>query len=280
MNVKNYISAIIYSLYSRAFYANLFSENRLSPIKYLILLCIIIAIPNGMQIKSYMNNFAIENENIQNLEYIKKQIPNIIIEGENIKFDTPTNINVISKEGNLVAIFDVENKVDDISKFEKILVFKNNVLIIKLPEKQNEIAIDLKSLKDSFKQYQTSTDGKKKIDVDKFLTDFTQILNISVISITFMLSLWYFLSYLISILGYSLLAGLLYNLMLKTKGFNFKQSFKIATFTATPIFLLEMLAGILGYPLFSRVSLVYFITHLIYIHFAIESYKKLERFIK
>lgn len=275
MNIKNYIFAIPASLYSRAFYASLFNINNVSPVKYLILLCLIIAIPNAMQIKSYMNNFAVDNENMQSLEYIKKQIPEIIIEGDKVKFDTEKNVNVISKEGNLVAIFDVENKVEDISKFEKILVFKNDVLIIKLPEKQNEIAIDLRSLKESFKQYQISSGGKDKIDVNKFLNDFTQILNISALSISAILTFWYFLSYLISILGYSLIAGFLYNIMLKNKGFNFKQSFKIATFTATPIFCLEMLAAVLGYPLFSRVGLVYFITHLIYIHFAIESYKKL-----
>ena len=34
MKASNYIKAIIYSLYSRAFYANLFTESKLSPIKY------------------------------------------------------------------------------------------------------------------------------------------------------------------------------------------------------------------------------------------------------
>jgi hypothetical protein len=275
MKASNYIKAIIYSLYSRAFYANLFTESKLSPIKYLILLCLIISIPNSLEIKSYMNNFADDSGNMQNLEYIKKQIPDVIVEGDKVKFDTENNVNIVSKDGNLVAIFDVENKVDDTSKFEKILVFKSDVLIIKMPEKKNQIVIDLAGLKDSFKQYQTPVNGKNKIDVNRFLDDFSKVLNIPTVIITLLLLFWYFLSYIISILGYSLIVGFAINIMLKTRGFNFKLSFKIATFTATAIFCFEMLAAILGYNLFSNVGLVYFITHLIYIHFAIESYKKL-----
>jgi len=275
MNAKNYIKAIIYSLYSRVFYANLFTENKLSPIKYLILLCLIISIPNSFEIKSYMNNFADDSGNIQNLEYLKKQIPDVVIEGNKVKFDTENNVNIVSKDGNLVAIIDVENKIDDISKFEKILVFKNDVLIIKMPKKKNQIVIDLASLKDSFRQYQTPTNGKNNIDVNRFLDDFSKVLNIPTFLITLLLLFWYFLSYIISILGYSLIVGFAINIMLKTRGFNFKLSFKIATFTATAVFCLEVLTAILGYTLFSNVGLVYFITHLIYIHFAIESYKKL-----
>lgn len=271
MKASNYIKAIIFSLYSRAFYANLFTESKLSPIKYLILLCLLISIPNSLEIKSYMNNFADDSGNMQNLEYIKKQIPDVIVEGDKVKFDTENNVNIVSKDGNLVAIFDVENKVDDTSKFEKILVFKSDVLIIKMPEKKNQIVIDLAGLKDSFKKYQTTVNGKNKIDVNRFLDDFSKVLNIPTVIITLLLLFWYFLSYIISILGYSLIVGFAINIMLKTRGFNFKLIFKIATFTATAVFCLEMLAAILGYNLFSNVGLVYFITHLIYIHFAIES---------
>jgi hypothetical protein len=185
------------------------------------------------------------------------------------------NKNIYSKSGNLIAIFDVENKIDDLDKYEKVLIINQHGIRFKFAEDAVVMVLLAGEIEQSFKQY-FSDEGKNKsgLDIVRLFEDFRMILEMPYMLIVIFLAMVFFVKNIFSALAYSFVVGIMIVTVCKNGIFEFRQCFRIAAFTATPVVLLDMLSNMLGGGLFSYTSLVYFITHMLYIHFAVESYKR------
>ena len=276
--LKYYITALYYSLFSRKFYADLIGRRNALGVKYLLVLAIIVAAPISIEIK-YLITKAFPSSDSESAEdnwsYIKSQVPEIYIQNNNIKIDAVTNQNIISRSGDLVAVFDVENKIDDLTQYNKILVINSDSIRLKLPENQGTAVILTNEIAHSMKQYFIESAKGDKLDTQRFFDDLWQITKTPLPLIIFFTVIWYFIKYLFSVFAYSFMAGMFLTMICKKTSFDFRQCFRIAVFTATPVALIEAISNVSGGGLFSYTSLVYFITHMLYIHFAVESYKKL-----
>jgi hypothetical protein len=276
--LRYYISALYYSLFSRRFYADLIANKRMLGFRYLLILAVIAATPISFEIKYIISKIfppATASEPAEeSIDFIKKQVPPLYIENNKLRIEASTNQSIVSRSGSLLAIFDVENKIDDLEQYDKILIVGQDTLRLKLPDNQGTAVIMTNEIFQSLKPYFMESGQGEKFDTSRFFDDMVRISQTPLPVIIMFSSFWYLAIYMFSALAYSFAAGLLLTIICKKTSFDFRQCFRIAVFTATPVALLEAISNISGEALFSFASLVYFATHILYIHFAIESYKR------
>lgn len=271
--LKFYIRALFLSFFSRRFYADLIANRNIFGIWYLLILSVFVATPLAFEVKFIINHFFFtEGTSIdESVEHISKQMPAIEFHDGKIEVQSKTNQSIYSRSGNLVAVFDVESKIDDLNGYEEILVINENGMRFKFSDGGVAVLMGVE-IENALKQYIV----EDKFNSEKFFTDIRKILKTPLIAILVFSTIWFFIGYLVSAFALSFIVGIFISFVCKNSTFDLKMCYRIAAFTATPVALLEMLSNLVGGALFSHVSLVYFITHLIYIHFAVESYKKLK----
>ncbi len=276
--LKFYISALYLSLFSRKFYADLIHNRQIFGVRYLLLLSIIVATPIAMEVKYIFSNiFSAEGISIDdNVDYVFKQLPEISVENGKIKTSAKSNLSVVSKSGAVMVVFDTENKIDDLDNYDGVLVVNEEGIRFKLPNESGVAILMASDIENAFNQYTESTASGNKFNLIKMFSDIKQVLKTPFILIVILASLWFFLRYVFSAIIYSFIVGIFFSVVCKRTSFDFKQCFRVAAFAATPVALLEMISNIFGGGLFSYVSLVYFLTHMIYIHFAVDSYRKIK----
>ena len=275
-NLKYHINAFYQSLFSRAFYADLIANKKILGFRYLMILALILAIPVSIEVRAIMQNIFGAGNSVENIEYVAKQVPDIFIENGHFKINAQANQNILSSNGQIVAVLDVENKVNDLDSYDKVVVISSDSMRIKLPNNAGfGVAIlNPEEVAKSFQQYfEPQTQGVLKLDKEQFFGDLAQISKTPMILIILMSFLWYLVNYSLSAIFFSFVAGIFMAIMCKTSNFDFRRTFRIAAFTSTAVMLLELTSTITG-GLFMNASLVYFITHLLYIHFAVESYRR------
>jgi hypothetical protein len=274
--LKYYIEALYQSLFSRRFYFDLTARKSMLGIKYILILAIIVSTPRAFEIKYIIARVfsPVPGESVeQNLNFIEAQIPPIYIRNGKFSIDASKNKEIMSTSGNLIAVFDVEDKINDLNDYNNILVINPETLRFKISDDETMVFMT-NELSESLDKY-FDEDGKgKKFNTEKFFFDLAQISKTPLLLIILFTVMGYFAKYLFSALLFSFVAGIFFVSICKRTIFDFRQCYRIAAFTLTPVALLETISNSLGGSIFSYTSLVYFITHLLYIHFALESYKK------
>jgi hypothetical protein len=277
LELKYYINALYLSFFSRKFYAELINNNKLLGARYLLILTFIVALPVSFEVKYIINMIFPSSESAtsdENLDYIQKQIPEIKIVNGEFNIAAETNIEVTSKSGELVGIFDVENKVDDLTSYNEVIIVNKESVRIKLPNDAGTAVMMSNELAQTLQQYFNDNGKDKTFDTKRFFEDLKQVSRTPLLFIIIFSVIWFYMKYILATLAYSFVAGLFFTIICKKATFDFRQCFRVAVFTATPVALLEAISNSSGGTLFSHASLVYFVTHMIYIHFAVESYRK------
>lgn len=273
-NLAFYFSALILSLYSRRFYAHIVKFPVKPAMKYLLLLSLLVALPLAMEAKSMVDRLsrAGQVDVEKDLEHIRKQLPEIYIKDSKFAFSIENNLAVNSLTGDIVAIFDIEGLITDLSTYPGVAIVNKNDLKILIPETDEVMVIKPEEVRNS--QYFQISDGVRKLNTKEFFVFLKNVMSIPFLMIYLVAILWILARYTISSLAYSFIVGVFLSMMAKENSFDFRQCFRVAAFTLTPVAILEMTSNYLGHPLFSYVTLVYFVTHILYIHFAVESYRR------
>jgi hypothetical protein len=210
--IKYYISALFLSLFSRRFYADLMKNRSDLGLRYLLFLSLVIAAPLAVEAKYLLSNIfkAQSGSAGENLEQILKQVPKITVENESFKIDSDVNKNIYSKSGNLIAIFDVENKIDDLDKYEKVLIINQHGIRFKFAEDAVVMVLLAGEIEQSFKQY-FSDEGKNKsgLDIVRLFEDFRMILEMPYMLIVIFLAMVFFVKNIFSALAYSFVVGIM-----------------------------------------------------------------------
>ncbi len=271
--------SIYLSLYSRGFYFDLIQNKRMLGAKYLLLLSLIISVPVSIKVKMIITNFFTEQEvsTDDNINYIASQMPDVFVEGNFLKFRGESNYIINSKVGKAVVIVDVEEKISDLKDYEKIAVVDKSGFRYKLADGKGIVVIPSSDIIAGLNQYLIGDGANSKLNKEKFFNDLKILAQAPILLIFILSFLWFYTNNLVSALLFSFITGILFALICRNYSFDFKQCFRIAAFTLTPVLYLETISNMLGNSLFSNASLVYFVAHLLYIHFAIESYKKLRK---
>ncbi len=272
--LKFYISALYLSLFSRGFYVGLIGSSRVLGLRYILLLAVLLAVPVAMEVR-YLIAGIFPVGSAESLENIKKQIPPVYYENGEFKIEAAENRNIVAMTGEVLAVLDVERKIDDLSHYNKIVIISPEALRLKFSESSAVAVIMANEIYKSLNQYfKITAGGRSKFDTAQFVDDLDQVSRTPTFLITIFSAMWFFLKYAFSAFGFSFVAGMMMAMLCNRTIFDLRQCFRIAAFTATPVAFLEIISVSLGGGLFSYASLVYFITHMIYIHFAIESYKR------
>jgi Protein of unknown function (DUF1189) len=278
MNTTFYnINAIYYSLFSRGFYAELINKNSVLGLRYLFIMAVLVALPLSLTMKSKVSAMVRSNpsESVEsNLAYIEKQLPAIFLKNENLKIEAFTNVEILSMSGDLIAVFDIERTVQDLAKYDSILVINPETLRFKLPNGKIEVFM-IDEVSGSLGRYFDDTPEGKKFNPERFFEGIKQVYSVPLPIIVLFTAIGYFLVYLVSAIIYSFVVGSFFLLLYEKPLLSFRKCFRVAAFTLTPVVMLEAISNALGGNIFSYTSLVYFTTHIIYIYFALESYKKL-----
>ena len=117
-------------------------------------------------------------------------------------------------------------------------------------------------------------DGERKIiNTQLLLEDLKYIFLTPSLVFLLLASFWFFITYAIKALAFSFFAAFVSSLILKSRIFPFKTFIRISAFALTPIFILEFITYSFGVGLFSSPSVVYFVAQLVYIYYAVDSYK-------
>lgn len=276
--IKYYISALYLSLFSRNFYAELIANKNIMGIKYLLLLALIVSTPIALEVKYLFKNiFTSEGVGIdESVDHILKQLPEISIKEGKIITSLKDNLTITSRSGDIIAIFDVQNKLTALDNYESILVISEDSVRVRMPDDAGTAVLLARDIEEIFRQYNETTEEGNKFNLIKLFTDVKHILKTPLPLIIILASLWFWLRYIFSAFVYSFMAGIFLSIMCKKNSFDLKLCFRVAAFTLTPVALLEMFSNMMGGGLFSYATLVYFITHILYMYFAVESYRKLK----
>ncbi len=291
MNKIFYLKSLYKSLYCREFYFNLFFARKVSYFKYLLILAMLVAIPVSLNAKKTLNQIisselpifsSINNEIIdKEIEFIKSQSPEIIYKNNQFYSDNfePTIIKNHSNE--ILAIIDTERKLTKSDYNNSPVILKDNELIFNDEINNIQTSLPANEVFNSFEKYfDNKNENEKLFRIDKFYFDFLSIINTPFYVILFFCFIWFLVKFLISTILYSFIVGAMLSILIKNYIFEYKLCLKISAFTLTPIVIFECVTYGAGVKIFNYTNLVYFITHIIYIYFAIESFSKIKNKIK
>lgn len=283
--LKFYFSALVKSFYSRDFYFNLIWRNNFYGFKYIFLLALLLAIPVSFQVKQMLSSMMVNEAGLfhavsgseinKEIDNISAQLPNITFEDNRFISDSTAPSYIKGGDGSLVAVIDTERKLTNLSNFNNLVLLRENEMILIMDGRVSG-SVPAADLYQSFRNYFTVNDeGKPQFNIKAFFRDFYSIVTTPYPVIFVFCIIWFAIKYFFKALLYSFISGLFLGLMLKNYQFDFKLCLRIAIFTATPVALLEFVTYMIGYNIFNYGNLVYFLTHMIYIYFAVESYKKI-----
>ncbi len=285
--LKFYIHSLAKSLHSRIFYSELIRRNNIYGLKYTLFIALILSIPASLQVRYLLNSLVtseagmfhqISGNNIEKeIEYISAQVPKLIFERGKFKTNNLEPTYIRSKNGEPIAVIDTERNLEDLSTLGNIVLLRDTDMLILAGGKTSGI-INAADIYQSFQNYFLINSEKVlQFNSDDFFRDFYAIITISYPAIFIFCFIWLGLRYFFKAILYSFIVGIFFSLMLKIYRFDFKQCVRISAFTSTPVALLEFISFTSGQNIFAYPNLVYFTTHLIYIYFAVESFRKMSQ---
>lgn len=280
-NIILYLNSLGLALFSRKFYYELFVVHKSLGFGYLLFISVLISVPVSYKTKGAMVNFIGNNisdsaeEVHENVEYISSQLPLLqIIQGkiQNVKI-MPSPSVVESKQGKPVFIFDISDKIDDYSAYDDVVIINSDKFVMLFAG--ITMAVSLSDILPDIQKYLTVKESYTEFDIKSLFADM-EILFLSP-TLVFLLisSFWFFLRYAFKALTFSFFVGALSNIFLKTRIFTFRTFVRISCFSLTIVFIFEFMSYFWGIAIFSRPEIVYFVAHLLYINYAVESYKKM-----
>lgn len=283
-DLKNHLISIYKSFYLREFYYDLFKSSKSYGFQYLMLLAFIVSIPVSIHVKMIAEDLVgvkdvpsvDENYLKSNAKYISNQIPKIHIENKRFVSEVSEPKEIYAKGGKLVAVIDTSDKLLEMGFYDNVIVVNSkDVIIIIGGVVVNIPAADFLA---SFEEYfsVSKEKGKKTFLTNKFFTDYNLLVLMPTVIITIICAGWFFVSYLFTNLLFSVAVALMCFIVLKKNNFPFRTLIKISIYTSTPIMLLEFISFATQQVFFSDTNIIYLVIHVLYIHFAVESYKKLE----
>ncbi len=272
--LRYYINALYLSLYSRNFYAQLIGKGTALGVKYLLLLSLLLAVPMSLYAhRAITGFFASDSVSTQdNLNRISSQMPALKVEQGRIVMPFTYNHIISGSDGGDAVVFDVENKIDDLEMYDRILVV--NAEGIRIKTAGGTAVFMASELEQILKQYFTPEKGGNRFNGEKFFSDMGKISATPFLFVLVICVFWYFMQCMVSALIYSFIVGMFISILQRGTKFDFRTCFRVAAFTSTPIALMEMTSIWMGQGIFAYASVVYFVTHMLYIYFAVESYTK------
>lgn len=279
-NFKLYIKALLFSLFSRSFYYDLIVSYKIYGLIYVFFLSFIISLPISHQVKSSFNNFigvtsdASIDEINDNIDYIADQIPDLAIKNNKMSIASGDDtIVVVSKSNKPVFVIDTNDSIQDLTGYENTILLGSDKFILSFNEAS--VAISLADVMSDLAKYLSKKDGYTEFSFRDLFLDMRGLFIFPAFAFVIVSALWFFMRYSFKVVAFSFVAGFLMNLMLKGRVFTYRAFLRVSSFAITPIFLMEFMSYNFGVVIFSRPELVYLVTHLFYIYFAIESYKKM-----
>lgn len=282
-SLRTYISAMLNSLYSRGFYFSIFRDTQISAIKYILFLCLLVSIPLSLQVK-YLLNLTVSDkvgffgstdtdEIAEEVNFLNNQMPQITYEKNSFFSSSDKPEFIKSRSDNVLAVVDTSRQFNNYEMLDNAAILKDNEFILISGGKLSG-SIPAGEAFSSFQNYFYSNhEDIQQFDTKKFFRDLLSIVKTPVLVIYVFCFLWLGIKYFFSIIFYSFISGIFMGVMLKNFQFDFKLCMRIAAFTITPVAILEVISFMIGGGLFAYANLVYFVTHVLYIYFAVESFR-------
>ncbi len=279
--IKLYITSLYLSLFSKGHYYKLFVNYNFYGFRYIALLSLLIAIPitnfTKKDLKAFIGEEAsssIEESN-ENYDHILSQMKTLRIkEGKFIDDFNSVPQNIFSKSGKLIMVFDPSNTIQNLDKYQDVIFLKSDTVYYLTDG--NSVGISLVNLIPELKSYLNQVEGGvTNFNVEKLFSDLRWMFVSPSLILFIGCFCWFFLRYSFKAVAFSFFVGMMVNLIMKGRVFPFKTYIRISTFALTFVFLLEFLSVTLGIQIFSSPELIYFLAHLIYIYYAVDSYKQI-----
>jgi hypothetical protein len=250
-----------------------------------VLLAVVYASAFSRAASDFKNNFMHEIAIIsddgkivglkENAAGVVDSMPKMIISGDEIKFEI-TEPKVIDKDSSYIPlVFDPTGKFNP-ENFERAIVLNSKNLIIKIPANTQVVSVNELIRLQYFQRF---ADAEGVIDNSKLAINVLEIFSSLVgLMAPLMFIAGIFINMLILSVGclmFAMVTQVMFSL-LRVENNDFKNCLRISAYTATPVFLLDMLQLLLMKQLFGLQFLVYFTIRVIYIYTAIDSYRKVE----
>lgn len=279
-------------MYSKIFYWDLLRNRKNSGFSYILLLSIIGAIissislgteANKQKTKLFESTATIDMAgNISDLNDSAKEIVNqfpklkIAADG-NLEFDiTAPRIIANKEEKGFKLVFDPTDKFNP-SKFDFILVVNTHKIIAKVSDNEQIF---------NFEQFKLKTILANVIDEQGYINNYklaleglnfiNQYSNIMYIFVFIGSLAGMIFSLGLSFLFFSLVGNILMSFMNVTP-ISYKTCLRLAAYTITPIFLLDVFQLAIMQQIFGMQMAIYFVLHIVYMFFAIDAFKDIEK---
>jgi hypothetical protein len=285
-NFSFYIRSLALALFSKQYYYDLIKHKKISGFKYIFFISLLAAIPISLNIKDSITAF-ISGKNSSNQQYIEdgkfilSQIPEIYYDKGNFRTEEERVYEAYNKNGQLKVLIDtqrVKPNLEDLdnaivmSKNELIFLFQGTPLIMKSDEVFNSLGMYFKEGGEA---------GKRIFDLKFLLTDLINLRATPIVIFIAMSFVWFALRYVLAIFLYSFIASIFWANMVGLKPQNYRKFFRISAFSSTAVIVIETInISIFDGVLFSYPQIIYFFIHLIYIHYAIYSYRQINNKLK
>jgi hypothetical protein len=289
--IKYNIHALYLSLYSKIFYWDLLKNRKNIGLSYVVLLAVITGLASSFVLSkiiiSAQNNliseYAIEDVvgKITNLNEDAKdkisQFPKFKIAGNGIQFnsDQPKIIGEVNS-GGFLLIFDPTNKINA-NTYDQVVIINTSKIIAKNGQNEQVFYLEKLQLNKVLEPF-INEDGY--IDNYSFAVAFLNILQAFakfVPVIVFFASLFASLfSLAFSVMFFSFVANLMFKIM-GVQSTNFRNSIRLSAYSFTPVFILDLIQLIALKQIFGAQFLVYFVLHLVYMYYAIDALKDIEK---
>jgi hypothetical protein len=247
---------------------------------YILFLSFFISIQVSSKTKQSLNQFigATPNysfeDNSENYDYIVSQIPKLRIEDNKFKnYGFDGLLNVASKSGKDILLVDTQDAIQDFSLYSDLLIIRSDRVLFLLGD--DILTLQLPDIISQVPQYISKGDGQTIFDMQLLFDDLRGFFIAPQFLLLIISMFWFFLRYSFKAIAFSFFVGLICNMVLKSRRFTFRAFLRISSFSMTIVFLLEFISISIGGALFSRPELIYFIAHLLYIYYAVDSYKQI-----
>jgi hypothetical protein len=283
-------NAIYLSLYSKIFYWNLLKNLKHTGFSYILILAIISSSISSLVVSKTIINtknnviekFTITNESDEIIgltDFFTQKlsdIPKFKVKESSIEFEI-TEPRIISDEtpDGLVLVFDPTDKFNP-DHYNSAFVINTQKIIAKSSNRED--VFYLKKLQPNITLAKfVAEDGF--VDNKKLIISALNVLNKYVWVLAFGLFvigfIGAFLGLAISAIFYAFVAQTMF-LLFKLKSADFRNCLRLAAYTTTPIFILDVFQMIILRQIFGMQILVYFVIHLVYIFYAIDAFKDIE----
>jgi hypothetical protein len=280
--IQKYLSGIYRVFYDKNFYHDVIAKWNVYGIGYLFLLCALFSISisnyNYKIIREFFSyDISSEFDNSGNVSFnentdeLIKSFPKITYKSGKFYSEEKEPKLILDNSLQPFFLIDLEDKKIE-NEYDKIIHIGSSKVTVKSGESLFTIgAKDFIGMFSKESKPKEFTFTQEHIKAVFFYIGFLSSVNILIV---------YLLS-LLSLMAVYIFNSLIFTLFAKSMGFmmaidlKYKTAFRIAVVTSTPLIIFDAITFSTGFEVFKMKDLIYFLMHLVYVFFALESFKKI-----